>query len=159
MISSPEIRPFTGRQFLAWMVGAFALVLAVNVALAWWAISTFSGEVPHGPHPAGLRMAQVLPKPEADLGWGVTLAGAGRTLTLSVTARDGGPVAGLGVSARLARPVTDRETRPLVFADRGDGVLAADLSDAAPGQWDAIVDLRDPATGETITRSLRVLLK
>ncbi len=72
-------RELTGRHVLAITVGAFAVIIGVNLLLAWKAVSTFPGLEVESSYAAGIgfdarRAAQVA------LGWEVTASFDGQAL-------------------------------------------------------------------------------
>lgn len=119
-------------------LGVFLVVVAVNGALAFFATSTFTGLETENPYEKGLAYNQNIAAAKAQeaLGWAVDaraepLAGDGHRaqIAVSYTDRNGKPLEGLNVRARLIRPTAkgyDSETT---------------LVATAPGTYGAVVDL------------------
>jgi len=148
---TPVVRPFTGLHFLGWMVGAFVVVLLVNVGLIYAALSSFSGEVEHGLAPAGLRMMQVLPQNGPDPGWTVSLI---QQNDVAVVELGAGAPDDLGVSLDLKRPVSMKSDRTLPVTKIAARRYQAELTDVMPGRWQAVVTLRDPSGAMVALREL-----
>ena len=58
MIASRE--PFTGRKFLALLLGLFLVVAAVNGLMIWYALSSWTGLVSDSAYEDGLGFDRVL---------------------------------------------------------------------------------------------------
>jgi nitrogen fixation protein FixH len=141
----------SGRQVLAIFAACFAVIFAVNFAMAWFAISTFSGEVDHAPPPAGSKMLQY---PVAQAAAPVRVARDGERVHIALT---GAPLAD-EIEAGLSRPVTTLEDRPLALSRAADGGFDATLEGVPSGQWDLIVKYRETATGRMLSHKTRLLL-
>lgn len=131
----------------------FAVVIAVNAALVYFATSTFAGLETEGAYDKGLKYNQTLAAAEAQraLGWtataevgavGLPAQGSGRTATLTVTLRDrhGGALGGLDVRAALTRPTIAGHDREVRLDHLGGGRYGATVDLPMPGQWDLRVD-------------------
>lgn len=84
-------REFTGRHAAAVFVGAFAVIIAVNVALAVSAVRTFPGLEVANSYVASQEFNERRAAQEA-LGWTVEAREADGRITLAFTGRDGVPV-------------------------------------------------------------------
>jgi nitrogen fixation protein FixH len=135
-------------------VGAFAVVLAVNAALYYFASSTFTGLFTDKAYEKGLAYNDALAAEEAQrrLGWTVEAevtpgpAEAGRRpadLAVRFADRDGRPVGGLTVSALLRRPTQAGHDLRVELRSLGPGRYGAPVVLPLPGQW----DLQVVATG------------
>lgn len=97
-------RRFTGWHMLAVMLGFFGVVVAVNFAMARYAIGTFGGVVVDNSYVASQRFNIWLAKARAQerLGWQVAADVAdGRRLHITATGAGGEPVDGrITVTAR-----------------------------------------------------------
>jgi nitrogen fixation protein FixH len=144
---------FTGKHFLAWMLGAFAIVVVANAALIRFALTTHSGEVAHGAPPAGLRLAQVTLANVTDPGWALSMHQVGRDLFLTV---DGVTQADIRISMR--RPGANSPIKIDAVAAIGPTDWRTDLGALEPGQWDMEVTLTDSKAGATALRRTRILL-
>jgi len=104
--TQPEAGTLTGRHVLGIFAGAFAIIIGVNLFMAFNAVSTFPGLETRNPYMASQvfddrRAAQVA------LGWTVGAAVEGDRLTLTIE-DETGPVAPQRLSVLVGRP-THRE--------------------------------------------------
>jgi len=125
-------RELTGRHVLAITVGAFAIIIAVNMTMAYQAIATFPGLEVKNSYVAS-QTFDAERTAQQRLGW--TLDTAYEAGQLRLTFRD---AAGLrasvqGLDVLVGRPTESRDdTRP-VFTETG-GSFTAPL-DLHPGKW------------------------
>ena len=135
------MREITGKHVLFFTVSAFAVIIAVNVLMAYKAISTFPGLEVKNSYVASQtfdadRDAQIA------LGWTMTpdYDAAAKELRLVFTDKDGLPVV-LGELAVLVGRTTSSgfDTRPDFVRDAGVYLGKADL---APGKWMMQVEAR-----------------
>ena len=135
------MREITGKHVLFFTVSAFAVIIAVNVLMAYKAISTFPGLEVKNSYVASQtfdadRDAQIA------LGWTMTpdYDAAAKELRLVFTDKDGLPVV-LGELAVLVGRATSSglDTRPDFVRDAGVYLGKADL---APGKWMMQVEAR-----------------
>jgi nitrogen fixation protein FixH len=139
-------RPFTGRKFLAILVGAFVVVMAVNGLLVWYALTSWTGLVSDSAYQEGLGFDRILAesKAEAALGWKAAIAydGSGR-LTVRMVDSQARPLAGLRLAAQFLRPTSEGHDRDLPLTEVSPGSYAAVLRLPLPGQWDVRVTVSD----------------
>jgi nitrogen fixation protein FixH len=132
------IREVTGRHVLIAVLAFFGVMLAVNAVFVVFALSTFNGGEGGRAYQRGLDYNEVIAAARAQeaLGWShrLEVARAGQ-VSLSLSDRNGAPVAGLVLDAEIARPVADRFTRALAFREVAPGAYAADLAGLEPGNW------------------------
>lgn len=121
-------RPFTGRHMAAILVAFFAVVIAVNVTMARFAIGTFGGTVVDNSYVASQRFNTWLKDAEAQkrLGWTVAMSlddsrhvlididtkGPGATAN-AVARHPLGRTADIALDFRPSAPGRLRATRPL----------------------------------------------
>jgi nitrogen fixation protein FixH len=129
-------------RWIPWaFVGGMLTVVAVNVVLVYFAITTFTGvTIPHA-YERGRGYDQVLAEAARQdaLGWRATVMLEGGMLSVVVTDRDGRPVPGR-VQGVLLRPL-EGAALPLAFAPRGSGRWAAEVQPPERGQWEARLTL------------------
>jgi nitrogen fixation protein FixH len=125
-------KPLTGRKVLAITVCAFAVIIGVNLTLAFKAVSTFPGLEVANSYVASQgfdaeRTAQV------GLGWDLAVQADARRITLALTGADGAAVVPATLEVKLGRSteVSDDQTPAFVLSN---GVYAADV-DLHPGKW------------------------
>ncbi|WP_102226266.1 FixH family protein [Acidimangrovimonas sediminis] len=129
----------TGRHVLAGFVGAFGIIIAVNVVMAYQAVHTFPGlEVENG-----YVESQTFDrdqKAQKALGWGLKLGYAGKVLSLGFD-RGEDPIADVAsLDVLVGRPTEAREDKHPVFSRNGD-VFSAPL-DLHKGKWMVVVQAR-----------------
>ncbi|RMD95656.1 MAG: nitrogen fixation protein FixH [Alphaproteobacteria bacterium] len=125
-------RQITGRHVLFGTVGAFSVIIAVNVFMAVQAVETFPGLEARNGFVASQNFNAELAAQRA-LGWTTALAYADGVLRLSITGRDGKPAWPAELEATLARPTTTREDRSVIFERSGNELVAP--MEIAPGNW------------------------
>lgn len=134
-------RTFTGRHMALVICGGFAVVIAVNTALAVLATRSHPGMVVENSYVASQHFNDWLAAGRAQkaLGWTVEAAVAGGQVV--VTARDsrGDALAGLSGEVTITHPLGAEPARTLPLAESGAAgrYVAGPLS---PGQW--IVEVR-----------------
>jgi nitrogen fixation protein FixH len=128
---------FTGWHMLATVCVFFGVVIAVDVSMATMAYRTFSGEVAQDPYEAGLAYNRTLVQRRAQtaLGWAATIEDSPGAVRLRMTDRDGRPVAGLTVAAKLERPATEAGSVNAAFVESAPGIYDARLPGLS-GAWD-----------------------
>jgi nitrogen fixation protein FixH len=139
-------RPFTGRKFLAVLVGSFIVVLAVNCILVWYALSSWTGLVSDSAYEDGLGFDRVLAesKAEAALGWKAAIAyDASGRLTVRLADSKGRPLAGFRLAAQFMRPTSEGHDRSLTLSEVSPGSYGGVLQLPLPGQWDVRVTVSD----------------
>lgn len=146
-------REFTGKHMAAVFIGAFGIIIGVNILLAVSAVKTFPGlEVKN----SYVASQQFDAKRDAQLalGWSVFAEVQGDRLILSITDREGNPVEVNGLDATLGRATHVKDdTRPAFEFDGRAYVATADLS---PGNW----NIRMTARADDGTEfSQRVILR
>ncbi len=143
MNRAAQIRhPFSGRKFLAILVGSFILVTAVNGVMIWYALSTFSGLVSDSAYAEGLGFDRVLAasRAEAALGWKANIAYAPEGRIVFHLADDKGrPLSNLAVSMVMLRPTQEGFDRQASLGETAPGLYEATVRAPLPGVWDVRV--------------------
>jgi nitrogen fixation protein FixH len=129
-------KPLTGRMVLAICVGAFGVIIAVNLVLAFMAVRSFPGLEVRNSYVASQNFNAELAA-QLELGWQVEAryeAGQGAgMLVLSFTDAEGRPVEVAGLAATLGRATHVRDDMTPDFAQyRGTFTAPVTL---APGNW------------------------
>lgn len=125
-------KPLTGRHVAAITVGAFAVIVGVNLVMAYQAVSTFPGVEVRNSYVASqgwnaARDAQVA------LGWTLRHDYADGALTLRFTDAAGLPAPVAGLSVLVGRATEARSDQTPAFVQEG-GVYRADVA-LTPGKW------------------------
>ncbi len=128
------MREITGRHVLVFTVGAFGVIIAVNILMAWKAISTFPGLEVQNSYVASQSFDRRRAEQQA-LGWQLTHsydAGSGKmVLNLTDAAGNAAPVRDLNVL--IGRTTEAREDQRPTFVARS-GKWEADVRLGA-GKW------------------------
>lgn len=129
-------RKLTGWHVLAIFVGAFGIIIAVNVYMAVEAVSTFPGLETHNSYVASQEFDRNRAAQEA-LGWEVRPTLSGGALMLMVTDQATGlPVAVRDAGGILGRATNVSEDQDLVFRQTMNGGYVADVGDLDFGKWE-----------------------
>jgi len=139
-------RQITGRMVLAGFIAFFGVIIVVNMVMARFAVSTFSGLEVDSSYRAGLAFKGEEERAalQAARHWQVnahleTLGGDERTLDVRALDVDGKPLSLLEGRARLARPTDASKDVAAKLVPLGDGRYRARIV-AEPGQWTLILD-------------------
>ncbi|MDU8911841.1 FixH family protein [Aestuariicoccus sp. MJ-SS9] len=125
-------RKLTGWHALAIFGGAFAVIISVNLVLAYSAISTFPGLEVKNSYVASQSFDSRRDAQET-LGWSVDARATGGLLILSITDADGRPVQAGTLDAVLGRATHVRDDRTPDFAFDGRAYVARES--LRPGNW------------------------
>ena len=138
--------PLTGRRVLVLFLAFFLTIFAVNGAMIYLAITTFSGLDTEDAYRKGRTYNATLDAARAQqaLGWtadirqaAVPAAGGHMLATVDVTftGADGRPLDGLEVAASFRRPTVDGMDAEAAFKPLGNGRYRGTVDLAAAGQW------------------------
>ncbi|HLY89670.1 MAG TPA: FixH family protein [Acetobacteraceae bacterium] len=149
-------------RFFPWaVVGAIALVVAVNAGMVYAALHSFPGAAEgdegfalSNHYDVVLERAQH----EAALGWVVSAQAddAGRAVVL-LTDRAGAALHGATVEATAERPLGAPDRRLLAFHEMAEGRYVADASLPTKGQWE--LTLTTSADGQAMAVTRRVIVR
>jgi nitrogen fixation protein FixH len=150
-----------GRHVLAAVLSFFAAVLAVNAAMIYAALSTYSGVTAAEPYRKGLHYNErvIASERQAQLNWqDVLRIERDGQVTLSLTEADGRPIRNLDVELSIGRPSTNRQDRSLRLLARDAGGYGAQIAPLPPGAWIVGIEARATAAdGEPMFRARRRL--
>lgn len=137
----------TGRQVFAVTAGAFGIIIAVNVTMAYKAISTFPGlEVQNGY--VASQTFEAEKRAQEALGWTLTPAYRAGHLSLDFRGADGLPAAVSDLSVLVGRTTEAKDDQTPAFRREG-GMFVADMT-LPRGKWMLKVEAR--ATDGTLFR-------
>lgn len=126
------VREIKGWHVLAFTVAAFGVIIAVNLVMAYKAISTFPGLEVENSYVAS-QTFDVERRAQEALGWTVAPSYASGALVLAFTDRAGKPVVVEDLQVLLGRVTEAREdTTPRFIYEGGVYVAPAELH---PGKW------------------------
>lgn len=126
------MRELKGWHVLSIFVGAFGVIIAVNLTLAWQAVATFPGVEAKNSYVASQTFDRNRAAQEA-LGWRLAPDYSDGILTLAFTDAAGLPVEVAGLSVLVGRATAARDDQRPHFAHSGDRFLAP--LTLAPGKW------------------------
>ncbi|MCB0058110.1 MAG: FixH family protein [Caldilineaceae bacterium] len=133
-------RVLTGRHVAMIFVGAFAVIIGVNIVLAVSAVRTFPGLEVANSYVASQEFNTKLAASRAQhaLNWNVNLHYADGHLNFALTDEDGNALHPDNVTVALTRPVGVHEDRTLVLTEDGDFYRAEDV--VPEGVWNALIN-------------------
>lgn len=126
-------KELTGRKVLAITLGFFGTIIAVNLAMAWFAVQTFPGLEVRNSYIAGQGFNDRLRGQQA-LNWTVEADLSEGRLSVRILDEHGSAAPVSTLTAILGRPTTEREdtTPDLVFHE---GAFVAEVA-VDRGNWD-----------------------
>lgn len=125
-------RQITGKHVLIGFVGAFGVIIAVNLVLAWSAVRTFPGLEVKNSYVASQEFDERKAAQEG-LGWAVVADHAGGVLMLHITDAAGKPVEVAKLEATVGRATHVRDDQTPEF--RYDGQAYVAPVDLGGGNW------------------------
>jgi len=140
----PEGRRLTGVGVLAFLLGSFGVIAAVNGAMVYYALSTFRGEVDPHPYEHGLAYDKDIAAAvtQETRHWQVSakVADTGATKTVEAAFRDaaGEAISGLQVTARFEFATDMIRDRTVTLSETGPGTYRGALP-LAGGNWELIL--------------------
>jgi nitrogen fixation protein FixH len=153
-------RRLSGRHVLAVMLVFLAVVFAVNAAMIYAALSTYSGVVAAEPYRKGLHYNdRILAEERQRLrNWreALTIEPDGR-ITLAIAGANAEHIGNLSVDVAIGRPSTNREDVKLrLVADAGR--YRGQIAPLPPGAWIVALEARSVGSGgEPIFRARKRL--
>jgi len=131
---------FTGKHMLAIMVAFFGVIITVNLVMARFAVTTWSGLVVPNTYVASQefngRAAQS--RAIAALGYQAELQSNADGLSIVFTDETGASAAADSIFVQLRRPVGTHQDREMVLLRAPDGIYRA-AGALAEGEWIATV--------------------
>ena len=158
-------RPWTGRTFLFWLLGFFAVVFAANAVFLWFAADSWSGLAAEESYRRGIDYNQVLDRATRQnaLGWSteaefVQSDGTSGTLSLVLKEASGAAIESRAVQVMVTRPVGAGEGFTAALPMTAPGQYAANIVLPTAGQWDLRFEVAQP-NGEPYLVETRIWLK
>jgi len=145
-------RQFTGRHAAMVFVGAFTVIIGVNIALAVFAIKTFPGLEVKNSYVASQEF-DVRRSAQVALGWSVRADARDGLVFLSITDENGQPVQVASLDATLGRATQIKDDVKPDFQFDGTAYVAP--VDLASGNWNIRMTAR---AGDGTEFSQRVIL-
>ncbi len=125
-------KPLTGRKVFAITAGAFAVIIGVNLFMAFQAVGTFPGLEVKNSYVASQNF-DADRKAQLALGWEVAAEAADGTVRLTITGRNGEPVEPASLTATLGRATSTRADQSPAFRFDGRAMVAPAKLDR--GNW------------------------
>ncbi|MBP2445135.1 FixH family protein [Rhizobium leguminosarum] len=140
---------FTGRHMLIVTCSFFAVVIGVNVTMAWFASSSWSGLVVENTYVASQEFNRKAADMRAMAASGIIgkLSLAGGRIRYDIHNRDGSPATVDDVTANFKRPVGDHEDFHVAFTKVGNGKFESQHR-VASGDW--IVEVVSRTEGKVV---------
>ena len=146
--------PFTGRRAFLVIGGGFAIVIAVNMTMAYLAARSNPGLVVANSYVAGQQFNEMLAEGRAQkqLGWTVATSNQGGMLVVSALNSLGKPIDGLSGAVTISHTLGAEPAQTLPLAPDGQGRYVAGQLPA--GQW--IVETRIALGGQHFYQKTRL---
>jgi nitrogen fixation protein FixH len=135
---------FTGRHMLGVLVLFFGTIIGVNLLLAYFASTSWSGLIVHNTYVASQHFNEeaAAEREMRARGWKSELAIDGSTFTYSLSDASGTAVAGDRVVVHFERPVSEAQDSTLDLEPVRSGVFSVE-GRLNPGQWLAKIKVMD----------------
>lgn len=145
-MSMMEETPDTGRKLTGWhvlaiAVGAFSIIIGVNVFMAVKAVGTFPGLETHNSYVASQEFDVNRAAQEA-LGWTVTPTLHDEALSLMIEGPDGAPVQVAEIGGILGRATHVLDDQTPEFRRVMTGAYVADVGTLDFGKWELRLEAR-----------------
>jgi nitrogen fixation protein FixH len=129
---------FTGWHMIGVMFLFFGTIISVNLVLAYFATTSWTGLVVQNSYVESQRFNKVTAErvKSAELGWQAVVRYDDGTFALTLAHADGRPVYAGKVVAMVGHPATSSQDRKLELAELGGGVFSAEVS-LTRGLWQA----------------------
>ncbi len=152
-------RTFTGRHMLLVLLAFFGTIITVNMIMAYYANSTWSGLVVKNSYVASQNFneQQAEARAHAALGWFPKVSYEAGEVRFQLKDAAGNAVKTEGVKVKLLRPANEGQDQILELVDRGEGLHAVSAQ-LADGQW--VVEVLAQAGLDTPYRhATRIVIK
>lgn len=152
-------RTFTGWHMAAIMISFFAVIIAVNLTMAYFARSSWTGLVVKNSYVASQSFNQdaEIARQQQALGWQMKLNVKRDAVQLSVLDRENQSMAGLRIRAVLQRPTDEAGDQVLKLQETGAGIYRTDAV-IGVGVW--VADITAEKSDNELVRFVqRVLVK
>jgi nitrogen fixation protein FixH len=129
---------FTGWHMIGVMFLFFGTIISVNLVLAFFAASSWTGLVVQNSYVESQRFNEVTAErvKSAELGWQAVVRYDDGMFALTLAHADGRPVSAERVVAMVGHPATSSQDRKLELVELGGGVFSADAT-LTRGLWQA----------------------
>lgn len=151
--------PFTGRKMLFSILTFFGVIIAANMTMMGFALTTHTGMVVPNSYVASQDFNKHIAADAAQraLGWQAQLSANETGIEVKFVDKAGTALHGLKVEGMIGRPVTAAEDQRLILAEKVPGAYTAPAS-LAPGDWRLDATART-ADGQTFRIIKTIYLK
>lgn len=147
----------------AWMpwlfVAGLGIVVLVNAALIFFAVSSAKGLVVANPYEKGIAFNRQLARERAEVALGWKLAASYQNGAIEATLTDAGgrPLSNATVTALFVRPIEGGGPPPMALHAVAPGKFQGDIALPRLGQWD--VTLEAVSGGNSFIETIRVVVR
>lgn len=140
---APSKHMLTGRHIAIAMICFFGVVIGVNLTLAIFANSSWTGLIVKNSYVASQKFNSELESAERQRqrGWQADFEYRGKRFDLRLKNREGRELAGLAVALELGRAPHENDDLTRRLTERAAGLYSADI-DLAAGLWVGVVTIR-----------------
>lgn len=131
----------TGKHVLAITVSAFAVIIGVNIFMAYAAIGTFPGLETDNSYVASQQFDR-LKAAQLELGWDVGAEVDGETLVLNIRDAEGNPVEVKSIYAIFGRATHVKDDQEPTFSQSSTGAYTASVGKLDYGNWNLRVNIQ-----------------
>ncbi len=151
-----QFRTFTGWHMLTIMVLFFGTIISVNMTMAYFATSSWSGLLVKNTYVASQKFDEdvALDREMQQRGWLSELMIDGRTVTYRLADEEGRPIAADTITVSINRPVGVDGDQTVALTDVGGGAYSAALA-VDEGEW--IARITAHKDGELVYREVQRL--
>lgn len=129
-------KPLTGRKVFAIFAGAFAIIISVNLFMAYSAIGTFPGLEVSNSYVAS-QSFDADRKAQEALGWDVAATFEGTdAVALTILDPGGQPARVEAIEGSIGRATQRTDDQILTFTRDARGVHVAPINPLDPGKWE-----------------------
>lgn len=150
---------FTGWHMLGFLVLFFGTIIAVNLVMATFAVTTWTGLVVKDDFGASQHYNQKLDEmhKQAALGWHGAFDYGNGLITYHLEDNQARPITGATVTVKVGRPTYEGQDHTIRLVRGPVRDYAADLK-LLPGIWNVEIDVKGPA-GERYQQRVRLYVR
>jgi len=141
--------PFTGRKMLVWMLAFFGVVIAANLIMMSFALTTHTGVVVPNSYAASQDFNHRIADDRAqrERGWRVAFDHSDGVINVAFKDSQARALRGLAINGVIGRPVTETFDQSFSMTEDQPGRYTMPI-ELAPGEWRLELTATDPR-GET----------
>ncbi|WP_378946446.1 FixH family protein [Mesorhizobium sp. ANAO-SY3R2] len=153
-----QTKQFTGWHMLAIMVAFFGTIITVNLVMATFANTSWTGLVVQNSYVASQQFNEKVAesRAQAALGWHDTLTVANGEIRYDLSDASGSPITAEGVTVQFRRPAYEAEDWQTTLAREADGVFSA-KADVRDGIWIVNTEAK-LANGQVYQQARRIVV-